>query len=106
MNLRECLIACIGELKRLQINSPKKKIRVGQLEVSYQTMIDELKKVLEWVYPKFFTSDIQKVVRCCKCKHYKRYRKKGSKQVSYRCSLTMKCRGKDYFCADGQEVEE
>lgn len=66
---------------------------------------DELDKVSKWLYKDFHTEDIDKVVRCKKCKYYKKYRKKGSiKDLPfYACSKDRKKRDPMFFCKDGEE---
>jgi hypothetical protein len=66
---------------------------------------NELDKVSKWLYKDFHTEDIDKVVRCKKCKYYKKYKKKGAfkAQVFQACSKDMKKRDPMFFCKDGEE---
>lgn len=68
-------------------------------------VIDDLTRLKGWAYPHLTTDDIVRVVRCGKCKHYKRYKKKNDRksQPFYACSLNMAKHDPDFFCKDGRE---
>ena len=80
-------------------NKSGEKVTIGDIAT-------ELDKVAKWVYPDLQTEDISIVVRCKRCKYYKRYRKKGAlKQVPfYACSKDMKRRDPMFFCKDGERA--
>lgn len=79
-------------------NSAGEKATIGDIA-------DDLDKVSKWLYKDFHIEDIDKVVRCQKCKFYKKYRKKGAfkPQVFQACSKDMKKRDPMFFCKDGEE---
>lgn len=70
-----------------------------------EDIADALDKMSKWLYKDFHTEDIDRVVRCKKCKFYKKYKKKGSfkAQVFQACSKDMKRRDPMFFCKDGDE---
>lgn len=70
-----------------------------------QLIIEELSKLCGWAYPQLTTEDIQKVVRCKKCRYYKKYKKKNDRKSApfYACSLNMIKRPEDFYCAEGRE---
>lgn len=69
-------------------------------------LVKELSKLKDWAYPQLTTADMVRVVRCRKCKFYKRYKKKGDpKAVAfYACSLDKKKRDEDFYCGEGKEA--
>ena len=66
---------------------------------------DALDNLSKWLYKDFHTEDITKVVRCKKCKYYKKYKKKGEfkAQIFQVCSKDMQKRSPMFFCKDGDE---
>lgn len=68
-------------------------------------VMDDLTRLKGWAYPNLTTDDIVRVVRCRRCKHYKKYRLKNDRKTKpfYACSLTKIKRPEDYFCKDGAE---
>lgn len=66
---------------------------------------DELDKVSKWLYKDFHTEDIDRVVRCKRCIHYKKYKKKGAlkSSVFWACCKDMQKRDPMFFCKDGAE---
>lgn len=82
-------------------NSAGEKATIGDIA-------DALDNVSKWLYKDFHTEDIDKVVRCKKCKFYKKYKKKGvfKPQVFQACSKNMKEHDPMFFCKDGEEKFE
>lgn len=74
-------------------------------KVTIEEIADGLDKISKWLYKDFHTEDIDKVVRCKKCKFYRRYKKKGAfKAVAfYACSKDMQKRDPMFFCKEGEE---
>lgn len=68
-------------------------------------VMDDLTRLKGWAYPHLTTDDIVKVVRCHRCKHYKKYKIKDDRKTQpfYACSLTRIKRPPEYFCKDGAE---
>lgn len=106
MIVSECLKACIIVLKTMGQEDPDGVISIGGEQLSYKETRMELKKLLGWVYKDLDTRDIQKITRCERCAYYKRFRKKGSKEVVYVCTRIKERRNKDYFCADAIPKED
>lgn len=67
-------------------------------------LIKELQNLKGWAYPQLELGDITQVVRCRRCKFYKRYKKKGSMKGApfYACSITKTKRDPDFYCKDGK----
>lgn len=70
-----------------------------------QIVMDDLIRLKGWTYPHLTTDDIVRVVRCQKCKFYKKYKKKDDRKSPpfYACSLTKTKRNPDFYCKDGRE---
>ena len=68
-------------------------------------LMDDITRLKGWAYPYLTTDDIVRVVRCHRCKHYKKYRLKNDRKTKpfYACSLTKIKHPEDYFCKDGAE---
>lgn len=66
---------------------------------------NELDKVSKWLYKDFYTEDIDKVVRCKKCKYYKKYKKKDDRKSPpfWACRLTKIKRDPEFYCKEGIE---
>lgn len=82
-----------------------KTIAVIPPRVGNTQLIKELTKLKGWIYPALSTEDIALVVRCKKCKYYKKYRRKNDIKTPsfYACSLTHAKKDPNYYCADGEE---
>lgn len=72
-------------------------------KASISDVIAMLERAYQWMYKELATDDVTLVVRCRKCKYYKKYRKKDSikSMPFYACSLTKQKRDPQFFCADG-----
>lgn len=64
-----------------------------------------LRTIVHWCHPELSEQDIQKVVRCEKCKHYKLYKKKSGfkPEVVRMCDKDRSRKSPDFFCKDGVE---
>ena len=73
-----------------------------------ELILEELLQLKGWAYPYLTTADIVKVVRCKKCRYYKKYKKKNDRksQPFWACSLTMIKRPEDFYCAEGKGHSE
>lgn len=93
-------LSTIEALKQMPKN---KKIIVKDESVSVTQLINELTKMMGWLYKDLNTDDIEKVVRCYNCKYYRKYKKKRSlkSETFYACSLDKAKRRPDFFCKDG-----
>ncbi len=71
----------------------------------HESIIQGLERLRDWAYPDLSTEDIEKVVRCKRCRYYKRYKKKKDRTAApfYACSLTRTKRPEDFYCKDGVE---
>lgn len=93
-------------LRKMAKENPGKSFRNSAGEkVTVEDIADSLDKISKWLYKDFHTEDIEKVVRCQKCKFYKKYKKKDTfkPQVFQACSKDMKQRDPMFFCKDGEE---
>lgn len=85
---------------------PNKTFNGGNGEqITLDEAIHMFERVVDWVYPALDSDDIEKVVRCKNCIHYKKYKKKGDfkSQPFYACSLNKVKRPPNFFCKDGEE---
>lgn len=93
-------------LKRQAEENPGKKFTNSEGEsATIRDVADSLEKVVSWIHPELLSQDIQAVVRCKRCVHYKAYRKKGeSKGAVFRaCDIDHMKRDPMFFCKDGEE---
>lgn len=94
-------------LKKMAKETPGKSFTNSAGEkVTIEEIADALDKVSKWLYKDFHTEDIDKVVRCKKCKFYKKYKKRGEfkPKAFMACSKDMKRRDSMFFCKDGEEL--
>lgn len=105
MNLKATLEAAAQVYTKKAKANPNGSVEVFGERVPYATAASELRKVVAYVYPELNTSNVQQVVRCKDCKHYKRYRSKKNPRAPGRwlCALDKKERVSEFFCADGEE---
>lgn len=75
-------------------------------KATIEEIADNLDRVSKWLYKDFHADDVAKVVRCERCKYYKKYRKKGVRKAStFRaCSKDMRKHDPMFFCRDGEEL--
>ena len=66
----------LGTIEALKQMPKNKKIIVKDESVSVTQLINELTKMMGWLYKDLNTDDIEKVVRCYNCKYYRKYKKK------------------------------
>lgn len=107
MNLKQILLACAKMLRAKAHKFPEGGFTVDGKKVLYCEAANEVQRLSGWVFPELDTDDIQKVIHCKDCAHYKRYRKKGAfkPEVKLLCELDKKQREPIFFCADGKEKE-
>lgn len=107
LTLKAIISLCINLLSREEKEHPGGVFKSAEGAVPYRDAITELKRVREWLYPELRTGDVQLVVRCKNCTHYKRFKKKGSIKPVYRylCELDKVARPEDFFCKNGDKEE-
>lgn len=107
MNLKQTLLACAKMLRAKAHKFPEGSFTVDGKKVLYCEAANEIQRLSGWVFPDLDTADIQKVIHCKDCAHYKRYRKKNSYKPEFKClcELDKKQREPDFFCADGKEKQ-
>lgn len=96
-------------LKKIEKEAPQKSFTNASGEkATLSDVIGSLERLVKWMYPELSPEDIEKVVRCKRCRFYKRYKKKGSlKGQTFRaCSKDMQKRDPMFFCKDGEESLE
>lgn len=107
MKLQTVFSACNHILKLKLINNPDAKTRADDgTIVSCKELSDELENLESWCYKGEL--EVQKIVRCKSCKHYKRYKKKtGGKKplVIVACELDKLKKDSEFYCARGEERE-
>ena len=108
LTLKSVLDVCIKTLKAKEQENPGGVFDTPHGDIPYSYAISELKRVLKWLYPEFHTQDVQVVTRCKDCRHYKRYRKKGSMKpvFKYLCELDKTERPEDFYCKEGSRRDE
>lgn len=107
MSLKQILLACAKILRVKAKRYPDGGFTVDGKKVLYCEAANEVQRLSGWVFPDLDTADIQKVIHCKDCAHYKRYRKKNSYKPEFKClcELDKKQREPDFFCADGKEKQ-
>lgn len=105
MKVSRMYLATIEILK--QQPSTKTVIIEGET-VSVKELVSALSKMMGWLYKELTTDDLEKVTRCCECRYYKKYKKKGAMKGTafYACSQDMNKRRPDFFCKDGEPPYE
>lgn len=96
-------------LRKMAKENPGKSFTNSEGErATIDDVADELDKVSKWLYKDFHTEDIDRVIRCKKCRYYKKYKKKGAIKASvfWACSRDMQKRDPMFFCKDGEEKFE
>lgn len=94
-------------LKKMAKENPGKSfINSAGEKATIEEVADALDKVSKWLYKDFHTEDIDKVVRCKRCRFYKKYKKQGEfkPKVFMACSKDMKRHDSMFFCKDGEEL--
>lgn len=71
----------------------------------YKSLLNSWNKLKSWAYPQLTTDDMQIVIRCKNCRHYKRYKQKDNPKAApfWACSKTKTKRDPDFFCKDGDQ---
>lgn len=107
LTLKAVISLCINLLSREEKEHPGGVLKSAEGAVPYRDAITELKRVREWLYPELRTGDVQLVVRCKNCAHYKRLKKKHSIKPVYKyvCELDGLERTGDFFCKNGDKEE-
>ena len=93
-------------LRKLAVKTNNKGFKNSDGEhVTISDVADNLEHIANWMYPELSTEDIAKVVRCKKCRYYKKYKKKGTLKGAafYACSKDMQKRDPMFFCKEGEE---
>ena len=108
MNLKQLCISCADLLDEMLKKEPLKQIKIDGEKHNLKEAIDALDTLYHWAYPKFDIDNLQKVVFCKDCKHYKRYRKKGQIKPIYKCLCELDKMQKDnyFYCKNGEEKHE
>lgn len=105
MKLSDAYKLAVKLLKRQAESNPKKTFTSPDGEkVTIADVADKLETVSKWVYPGLSSDDVTLVVRCKKCKFYKKFKKKGDTlkpKIIYACSKDMKPRDPMFFCGEG-----
>lgn len=108
MNLKAVLELAEKAYCKKAKENPAGKIKASGESVLYSDAAKELRKVASFVYPCLDTKDVCQIVRCEKCKYYKKYRKKGSikRIVKCLCSIDKIEREPDFYCKNGVEKDD
>lgn len=66
-------------------------------------VVQSLQRLAKWAYEGLDSDDMELVVHCKDCTHYKRYKKKGAlkSDIVRMCSLDKVKRTPEFFCKDG-----
>lgn len=75
--------------------------------VSLKAAIEQLEKVVSWVFPKLDSDDIALVVHCKDCVNYRTYKsKKDIKAAPFKaCSIDHIKREPTFYCAKGERKQ-
>lgn len=106
MRVKSILEVCTGLLRKKSAKNPDGCIKVDGEAIIYDVAANEIEKLCKWIYPDLSTYDIEKVVHCINCAHYKRYTKKGHKEKRMLCELDHKQKRPAFFCAEGKERKD
>ena len=70
---------------------------------SIKDVITALTLICKWAYKDLDSSDLEVVVHCKNCVHYKKYKKKDAfkSDVVWLCSLDKTKRYPEFFCKEG-----
>ena len=110
MKLQTLFQACNWIIQSRLRKNPDAKIQIEDGEaLTYKELSDQLQNLESWCYQGEL--DVQKIVRCKNCKHYKRYRKKVLKNpyehnVITACDFDKSQRSPEYFCCQGEERDK
>ena len=108
MKLQDLFNICDHLVQEKIKQKPEAGIKTSNGErFKYKEISKELRNLSSWCYQE--PLDVQKVVRCKNCKHYKRYRKKDFHKkytLIQACELTKTKRKPEFYCSDGLERED
>ena len=107
MITKDLLKACRTILKSKEAEKPDGGFITPKGKVTYSDLIQELDKLIKWVYPKLETDRLKKVVRCKECSNYKKFLdKKNStewhKSFVMLCKVDMKPKHPEFYCKNGE----
>lgn len=105
MNLKAVLEAAAQAYEKRAERNPNGEIEVFGSRVSYGKAASEIRRVVSFVYPELETGNVQKVVQCKNCKHYRKFKNKKTRQVKYLCELDKLHKDPDFYCAKGEEED-
>lgn len=104
MKVSRMYLATIEILKQ---QPSTKKVEIDGETVSVKELITALSKMMGWLYKELTTDDLEKITRCCDCRYYKKYKKKGALKSAtfYACYWDKVRRRPDFYCKDGEPRE-
>lgn len=89
--------------KQLKAN-PTQGFKVEDEHIYLKDVIQELDLLTGWCYPGEL--DVQQIVRCKNCKHYKKFKSKNPynrKGFIYMCKCTRTPTKPEFYCAHGED---
>lgn len=103
MKLQTLFDTCSRILKK----SGDSRIKTEEGMTTYRELSKELDNLGSWCYKGEI--DVQKIIRCKNCRHYKRYKKKNVKNpyehtTFCACSLDKLKRKPEFYCSNGEEM--
>lgn len=95
MTLKQLIDSAVAIVERAPNRLP--------VEVPPDIVATELKKLRDWMYPDLETGNVQLVVKCYQCTHYRKFKKKDQPRSRsfFACDIDMAKRDGDFFCKDG-----
>lgn len=106
MKLQTLFKACSELAREKGKKSPTYMVEVDGVEISPKTLFKELKNLENWCYKGDI--EVERVTRCKNCVHYKKFKRKSSKNpyehsIFCACELDKIKREPEFFCANGRE---
>lgn len=79
--------------------------QMQSLQMTYKEVSNEISALLGWACPTIETDRLKMIIKCEKCKHYKKFKKKSDPKRAVRlCEIDKSARRPDFYCADGEEL--
>lgn len=106
MKLKTVFTTCSRICKVMSKSHPDRGMQTDEGWVSLSDLSKELDNLCNWCYKD--TIDVQKVVRCKNCVHYKKFKCNKEKHPYdhtsvMMCKMTKTRREPDFFCSEGRE---
>lgn len=107
MRLKTILTVCMKLLYSKERENPGGAFKTPHGDIPYGEASSELKRVRDWACPGLQTGDIQLIVHCKDCRHYRKYRKRNSAKpiIKRICEVDGIERSPDFFCKNGDREE-